>query len=1819
MDWSEELFQLWLEAAKIAGKSVAYLQRIGQVLEEWRQGKQPSQEAKSAATADISTAKSGGMQPVVSQQPAATDTDVGKANIQPEQTITQKVQVIADQVSSNGPIANTAQNVAQPIPQNSIVNPATVDLNQSATRNFETLNQKPSITDHPGTLNWIASMADELASHPAVGMDEASTLREKARFARVKANEIGNRGRGLLENEAQYFQDIRNNILQKMMDINPEQFASMDVDQADPGINTSDSSAVSLDRISTISETVNQGVQAPSARIDNNTPASSTTHTGRTPSVSEVINQGVPDVFSFDPQSRSSSIEEYRARQAELKTRAEALENNRFNVGDPEAQLTGQYGMHYPMPASQNITGQNTRTLDLIGSGVRRATTRTNWYNESTGKQEIPRPGDIVRFYDKNTGRSQYVHVRDTRHLGQAFQQAGNKGSVLDEFAKAEGWTPEAYRDFYNRGQTVTNDATQVLFDPIDEKGNYSYPHNIDKGWQAGSSSPDTDITTPPTGRNSSTQESTEGLPLASNIIEQGVQSPPQKMPGESLVSYKLRYEDYQDNLRRLRYEKGQERLGGQPGIITKTINQDIDKRWQANSSRSDVGAPSTPDINTVINQGVQPPKSQQPMTQVVSDQPLNLLGSSSTESLQNRLENRIARIGEVRSIPRDAVKPQDLMTQKGIASAIKLLDSRASNTFRFGRNLPVSERDARLALFSQSEMSANEGIQGSQATGNPNIMTAPLGRDLINAGVRQALTGTSSLNPQRIREIKDLAREQYRSPSIVGARKLADLINTQYKYHNSEVNAYADNYKRQLVSEGDPVVSSRFPEMYLPESSGKKLGYGDAGLSANSEERKYRNVDFDKARKVKQPFLLTNPIPLVRPYINKKTGELVTHQDKLFFFNESTSRAGLPGAPRTEQERNQQALEHSFAFDTKILPDGSQVRVPRSFSVDDVIDNIDNGNGTNEFKRIAPNESFNKELASIQEEDLPERQSSFSPHYQEAEGRIGSDPRGKERRLLEQWSRVSKTEGGRLKAQELLGQLDSGKLSYTDYRNNLGKAFNEIQDAGFYPIVGVGNDAGRSDIETGALGRFAGGKQIVLDNKGNVIYKPYQRLLPRQDSFAVVNWQSPITQKFAQQSKEKPFILDSRESILFDRIQNARDNGVYFDAKNPVHIQAVTEERDALSRKISNSQSKRLKLDLIDGLLKNASGSKPFVKVASIGLDPKSVGQYSAITEDIDDYKQVLAAAHPFLSDNPFDDISNQIKSGQLHPNVKRILASHLGNTIPIDYDLDNPDLVKRLDPIAVGDRVDQYHNVLLQLAQKIEEKQGRASRVVQNVLDTPASDGMVNFFAPASTQRDINDHVIAPRATALGFDFNYMGGNSLPGMQAGASSLGISSSSSGKTIGDVANFVKGVKNLGLASDLPDAAKLLGDGVVSYRGTPEITALDEDGGRIALDDNGIVENIPYYDRNISISPAEVKAIQSRPYLSTEDWLRRQWQKKAERLGIDLPETRMNKLLNRYRFGVRPQANFPDLSGYTPSGKSEFVSQLGLPSNNTKFAEYPAYPESRGRFIPKPQQILPGIKPYTQTEGLRSDPSFGQAYDLAPMPMGIPSGTNIIGTDVMLPSTPSRIIPEDRTYVPNPTAKKVMSSGRFVNVDTSGPLLLGDGTIRDVNPYTNFPSGSTYMQATPYSPDGIPMTTRSRTPLQNEVDGLLARVPYHQVRQLKDLVNSGEHRIATDFLTEELGIPATQSSVRQWGLDEARNAATKGDRFYDVATGQIAPKTPYATGDYYRGRPTETGTVLDDLAREAMARDSKVGTSLVPVHALVNFLQDVNQKRRFRY
>jgi hypothetical protein len=163
MDWSEEFFQLWLAAAHAAGKGAAYLQRILEVLHDWRQGIEPSPQAKQAATADVSTANPRVVQQATGQQPAATDNSVARTSLQEPLTPAQALQKAADQVTPNSQVAsNQQQGVAQPIPQNSLIPEATTDLNSPSTFQFKTPFYDSGST-HADNLNHIAQMGDELA------------------------------------------------------------------------------------------------------------------------------------------------------------------------------------------------------------------------------------------------------------------------------------------------------------------------------------------------------------------------------------------------------------------------------------------------------------------------------------------------------------------------------------------------------------------------------------------------------------------------------------------------------------------------------------------------------------------------------------------------------------------------------------------------------------------------------------------------------------------------------------------------------------------------------------------------------------------------------------------------------------------------------------------------------------------------------------------------------------------------------------------------------------------------------------------------------------------------------------------------------------------------------------------------------------------------------------------------------------------------------------------------------------------------------------------------------------------------------------------------------------------------------------------------------------------------------------------------------------------------------------------------------------------------------------------------------------------------
>ncbi|MPR09857.1 ASCH domain-containing protein [Microvirga tunisiensis] len=84
-------------------------------------------------------------------------------------------------------------------------------------------------------------------------------------------------------------------------------------------------------------------------------------------------------------------------------------------------------------------------TFDAILRGERTSTTRF-WNWPGTDRWARAKPGQLVRFYaDKDkSGRSVLVRVTQVREINLSQSSA----TELEEWSKAEGWSPQAGREF---------------------------------------------------------------------------------------------------------------------------------------------------------------------------------------------------------------------------------------------------------------------------------------------------------------------------------------------------------------------------------------------------------------------------------------------------------------------------------------------------------------------------------------------------------------------------------------------------------------------------------------------------------------------------------------------------------------------------------------------------------------------------------------------------------------------------------------------------------------------------------------------------------------------------------------------------------------------------------------------------------------------------------------------------------------------------------------------------------------------------------------------------------------------------------------------------------------------------------------------------------------------------------------------------------------------------------------------------------------------------------------------------------------------------
>ena len=116
----------------------------------------------------------------------------------------------------------------------------------------------------------------------------------------------------------------------------------------------------------------------------------------------------------------------------------------------PEA--VKDHAMSYKMPASENLTGKDTSTVELAEQGLRTATTRSF---------PLGKVGDIITF----EGRPQRYVITELEQIG--YENA-NDPTWLKSWSQKEGWTVEHFKKIFG-GSTVHIGSWQTTFKKIED------------------------------------------------------------------------------------------------------------------------------------------------------------------------------------------------------------------------------------------------------------------------------------------------------------------------------------------------------------------------------------------------------------------------------------------------------------------------------------------------------------------------------------------------------------------------------------------------------------------------------------------------------------------------------------------------------------------------------------------------------------------------------------------------------------------------------------------------------------------------------------------------------------------------------------------------------------------------------------------------------------------------------------------------------------------------------------------------------------------------------------------------------------------------------------------------------------------------------------------------------------------------------------------------------------------------------------------------------------------------------------------------------
>lgn len=134
------------------------------------------------------------------------------------------------------------------------------------------------------------------------------------------------------------------------------------------------------------------------------------------------------------------------------------------NKNENECNPDGIFAMDFKMSASDNVTGKPTTTIDLILAGIRKGTTRGNWWDYTRNHTRIPEVGEEILFRSKD-GKTALVKVITVHTVSQMKKTYPKE--FLKIMAEWEGWTEVAFTEFYNKGHTVNDRATQVIFELV--------------------------------------------------------------------------------------------------------------------------------------------------------------------------------------------------------------------------------------------------------------------------------------------------------------------------------------------------------------------------------------------------------------------------------------------------------------------------------------------------------------------------------------------------------------------------------------------------------------------------------------------------------------------------------------------------------------------------------------------------------------------------------------------------------------------------------------------------------------------------------------------------------------------------------------------------------------------------------------------------------------------------------------------------------------------------------------------------------------------------------------------------------------------------------------------------------------------------------------------------------------------------------------------------------------------------------------------------------------------------------------------------------